>query len=329
MHRGVTLEKNRIVCGVVRPWWRLVCLLVICLALSLTASAQPVNQPATQPAQLQPRRVLIISVDGLRPDVLLRARTPAMRGLMSRGAFTCWAQTTAASVTLPSHTSMLTGVPPSVHGIDWNRDLPFSEPVYSRVPTIFEVAKKRGMSSALISGKSKFDALAKPGSVDWVSIPGVGKPQRLDDEVAAEAVSIILQHRPIVTFVHLPNTDAVGHKIGWGTPEQLDAVGKADDAIDAILRATREAGIAENLLVIVSADHGGAGLSHGPEDARSRHIPWIVAGPGVVADFDLTRRAELTVKIEDTFSTALDFLMLDAEQNVSGKSILKIKGVMR
>ena len=40
------------------------------------------------------------------------------RALMHRGSFTMWAQTTAVSVTLPSHVSMLTGVPPSMHGIE-------------------------------------------------------------------------------------------------------------------------------------------------------------------------------------------------------------------
>ena len=56
--------------------------------------------------------VLIISVDGLRPDVLLRADTPNMHTLFHNGSFTFWARTTAQSITLPSHVSMLTGVVP-------------------------------------------------------------------------------------------------------------------------------------------------------------------------------------------------------------------------
>ena len=66
-------------------------------------TAAPVSKPSD-------RKVLLFSIDGLRPDVALRADAPSVRGLMREGAFTFWAQTTALSVTLPSHTSMLTGV---------------------------------------------------------------------------------------------------------------------------------------------------------------------------------------------------------------------------
>jgi predicted AlkP superfamily pyrophosphatase or phosphodiesterase len=110
--------------------------------------------------------VLIISVDGLRPDVLLRADTPNLHLLFHSGSFTFWARTTAQSITLPSHVSMLTGVVPEVHAILWNSDMPFSEPVYPAVPTLFELAKKAGMSTAMVAGKAKFVVFDKPGVLD-------------------------------------------------------------------------------------------------------------------------------------------------------------------
>src|SRR4051794_27495970 len=73
-----------------------------------TQRAQPMK-PATRPVR-QINRALIISVDGLRPDLLARAYAPNIRGLMNAGSFSLWARTTAVAVTLPSHVSMLTGV---------------------------------------------------------------------------------------------------------------------------------------------------------------------------------------------------------------------------
>src|SRR5262245_18128368 len=95
-------------------------LLALALALVLSGAVGQDPAPASQPAGADPtrRRVLIISVDGLRPDVMLRAKAPNLHGLMERGAFTCWAQTTAVAVTLPSHCSMLTGVRPQKHQIE-------------------------------------------------------------------------------------------------------------------------------------------------------------------------------------------------------------------
>ncbi|MCS7033377.1 MAG: alkaline phosphatase family protein, partial [Phycisphaerae bacterium] len=42
---------------------------------------------ADPPAQRRIRHVIIISIDGLRPDVLLRADTPNLRALLRRGSF--------------------------------------------------------------------------------------------------------------------------------------------------------------------------------------------------------------------------------------------------
>ena len=85
----------------------------------LLALGLGVGNAASQPARpLAVRRVLIVSIDGLRPDALLRANAPAIRGLMQRGSFSMWARTTAVSVTLPSHVSMLTGVTPNHHHIE-------------------------------------------------------------------------------------------------------------------------------------------------------------------------------------------------------------------
>ena len=111
--------------------------------------------------------VLIISVDGLRPDLLLRGDTPNMHHLYQTGAFTFWARTTAVSITLPSHVSMLTGVVPEVHAISWNADLPFKEPVYPAVPTLFELAKLAHLTTAMAAGKHKFVVFERPGALDW------------------------------------------------------------------------------------------------------------------------------------------------------------------
>src|SRR5689334_13372461 len=100
-------------------------------------------------------RALIISIDGLRPDLLLRAKAPVIHGLMEQASFTMWARTTDMAVTLPSHTSMLTGVSPSKHGVVWNTDLPPGRMAYPAWPTLFEVARERGFTTAMVAGKSK------------------------------------------------------------------------------------------------------------------------------------------------------------------------------
>nr|MBA3405068.1 hypothetical protein [Gemmatimonadaceae bacterium] len=74
-------------------------------------------------------------------------------------------------------------------------------------------------------------------------------------------------------------------------------------------------------LVILTADHGGAGRMHGAEDPRSRHVPWIVAGPGVRKDFDLTLDRDLVVDAYDTFPVVTTMLGIPVVKKVNGKFI--------
>jgi predicted AlkP superfamily pyrophosphatase or phosphodiesterase len=285
---------------------------LLCLALALSI-AETAGRPPTA------RRALIISIDGLRPDVLLRANAPVLRGLMSRGSYTMWAKTTAVAVTLPSHVSMLTGVPPSVHGIEWNSDIPLKTPVYSARPTLFELAKRAGFSTGMAAGKSKFSALNKSGTLDWAFVPVIGPVA--DDMVTDKVLARMRANPPAVLFVHLAGVDVAGHASGWGSKAQLAAVATADRCVGRLLAALGNS--QDSTIVLISSDHGGAGKSHGPDDPRSRHIPWIIAGPGIRHDFDLATIAELDVRTEDTFATVCYLLGIRLPDGIVGKPVMQ------
>lgn len=264
-------------------------------------------------------RVLIVSVDGLRGDVALRAATPTLHALLARGSYTMWSQTTDLAVTLPSHASMLTGVPPEKHGVTWNNDQPGRYPSW---PTLFELAHTAGYTTAMAAGKSKFHAFEKPGALDRSFVPGA---QVVDDRTVADtAVAWIGRYRPQVFFVHLPGVDSAGHGFGWGSREQTDAVAVADACIGRMLDALQGQHALDSTLVIVTSDHGGAGRSHGAGDPRSRFIPWIAAGPGVCGSVDLTAHADLTIRTEDTFATAVYALGITPPHAVDGRPVLAI-----
>ncbi len=88
-----------------------------------------------------------------------------------------------------------------------------------------------------------------------------------------------------------------------------------------MLAALDQAGIRSTTVVIVTADHGGLGKTHGGEDPRSRSIPWIAAGPGVRRGYDLTREGTLTVNTEDTAATACWLLGLHPTVELDGRPV--------
>ena len=294
------------------------------------AAAQPAAPPATSvsPAATRPavrppdapfaKHVVIITIDGLRPDLLALVPTPNVRSLIAAGSYTLWGQTVDHPYvyTLPSHVSMLTGVNPDRHGITWNE---YIEESYPNVPTLFDLAKRRGLTTALASGKMKFISFTRPGSIDWAYLPP-DEPVE-DGHVAAQAAAILKRHRPNVLLVHLPGVDTWGHERGWGGPEQLAALAKADAAAGTVLAAVREAGLEPDTLVIATADHGGAGLGHWGDDPRSRTIPWVARGPGVRRGQDLTRFVGLTVRTEDTFATACAALGIPIPPDSEGRFV--------
>ncbi|MGC4120972.1 MAG: alkaline phosphatase family protein [Myxococcales bacterium] len=264
--------------------------------------------------------MLIISVDGLGPDVLRHSHAPNLRELMDRSAFTLSARTTDTVKTLPSHVSMLTGVTPKKHGVTWNDVFRG----YPRFPTLMEAVKRSrpGLTTALVVGKAKLQTLARPGSLDWVFVPD--REDLTDAQVASRAVEMIKQHQPDVLMVHLPNVDQVGHGRGWDSLEQRAAVARADRAVGEILGALRRGGQLSRTLVIVTADHGGVGMTHEPGDGRSLHIPWIASGPGIRRGDDLATRG-VEVHTEDTFATAAWWLGLPLDPALDGHPVTAIE----
>lgn len=298
-----------------RPSIRL--LTALAVLISVSAAFAQTTRPISQVDH-----VLIISIDGCRPDVLLRAKAPNLRSMMDGGAFTMWAQTVPMAITLPSHVSMLTGVSVEKHGIRFNDERATTRPFYPNATTIFEVAKKAGYTTALVSGKSKFMALNKPRTIDWLDAPESAKTT--DANVAEAAIAMIQQHKPQLMFLHFPGADTAGHANGWASPQQFAALESIDAAIGMVLASLKAGGLDQSTVIIVSADHGGSGKTHGANDQRSLHIPWIAYGPGLRKNLDLTTFRDLNVKTEDTFATACYLLGMPLPDGVDGKPVRQI-----
>jgi len=284
--------------------------------LLLTTCVSSIRGQTTQPVP----HVLLISVDGLRPDLLLRCETPNIHALFKGGSFSFWAKTTAISITLPSHVSMLTGVVPETHGVLWNGDLPSTEAIYPKSTTIFQLAKQAGFSTALVAAKSKFNVLDVPGSIDFKFITPDNRTK--DRDIAQHAVEILRSKQPDVMFVHFASADVAGHATGWGSAEQLAAIEDIDGCIGGLLAVLDDTARRDSTIIILSADHGGQGRTHGPDDVRSRTIPWIINGPGVRKNYDLTLLGrEVDITTYDTFPTMCAILGLKPDKKLDGKFV--------
>ncbi|MEX0892514.1 MAG: ectonucleotide pyrophosphatase/phosphodiesterase, partial [Gemmatimonadota bacterium] len=260
-------------------------------AMSLAAPAAGQREPVPT------RHVVLISVDGLRPDAIAEAGARHMTRLQAEGAWSHTARTIMPSKTLPSHTSMVTGVEPAVHGITWNSDRT-GETGPVGVATIFELARERGMTTAGFFGKAKFNHLDRPGTIDHFQAPR-GSDTWAATRTVGDVVNYLRHERPNLLMVHIGEPDFAGHILGWGSMVYNWGVRRADGAVGRILEAADEAFGEGGYTVILTADHGGHGRSHGSDHTDETTIPWIAWGqgvqPGALADGIVTTDTAATI----------------------------------
>jgi predicted AlkP superfamily pyrophosphatase or phosphodiesterase len=120
----------------------------------------------------RPDHVVLISIDGFRPDFYQDTTWPApmIQQMAQEGAQVKAVRGVFPSVTYPSHTSMITGASPRRHGIYYNT--PFEPGGQSgrwywhtsaiRVPTLWHAVREAGLKSASISWP-----VSVGGPIDW------------------------------------------------------------------------------------------------------------------------------------------------------------------
>lgn len=281
-----------------------------------TASSLPVvdlNSADTVPSINKIEHVVLISVDGFRPDALASADTPHIDELIARGAYSPQAQTIKNSVTLPSHASMVSGMVPEKHGILWG--LPYIGWPGMSGPTLFNAVHDAGLSTGMVVGKEKLSYLVLGDSVDELFCA-----DSHDQEVKENAVEFVENGLPDVLFIHFPDVDRVGHAYGWMSPNQLYAVTFVDGMIGEVVAALDDKNYLDNTLIIITADHGGHGFNHGDDSPEDRTIPWLAVGPGVPQGVILTSH----INTYDTAATVLHALEVPLPERWDGQPVLEI-----
>jgi arylsulfatase A-like enzyme len=239
---------------------------------------------------------------------------PNLLELMKTSAFTMNAQTVYRSVTLTSHASMLTGLCPSKHGVDWNDYLP--ERGYAKGIDIFDLAHAAGLQTVMYVGKEKLVQLTEPSSVDIYHYIN-DRDLVITDELLNDFPEDFG-----VLFVHFPLVDGMGHEHGWMSPEQLSVAYRADEALGLILAELDVRGLRDETLVIITADHGGRGQSHGSNYPEDMTIPWIASGPDIQPG-----RLTSPVNTMDTAATAAFVLGLPAPTEWDGVPVYEAFGL--
>ncbi len=269
------------------------------------AVAEPANGPA--------KYVIQISADGLGSawlePLLKDHEVPNFERLIREGASTLNARTDYdLTITLPNHTSMVTGRPVkdrtigdrAVGGHQWtinNDDQPENLHAnrHGYVASTFDVVHDHGLRTGLFATKTKFKLYEnsyggpngepdKVGAdngrdkIDVFMITEADSPAMLASLVAT------LKTEPLnYAFVHFHDPDAAGHKHNWGSPEYVAAVKKVDGYLGQLVDlVSTDPTLKGHTTLILSADHGGFKNNHADQtNPLDYTIPFFVWGQGV------------------------------------------------
>src|SRR5689334_19168647 len=285
---------------------------------SVLLAAWLLGLPAAAAAPAPPAdHVVLISVDGLRPDAIALAPAPRIARLAAGGGASLTARAVELPLTLPSHVTMVTGVRPAIHGFTWNEDHPGTQ---LERPSVFTRVHEAGRRAALYFGKVKLRILAAPGTADLRRGPenahARGDPGN-DDTLTRQFAEDFAADPPAFVMLHLDDTDRAGHKSGWMSPAYLDALRKTDARVGRVLDAIAASPAGRRTAVLLTTDHGGRGTDHGPnEGEESWVIPWICALPGRAP-----AKIAAPVSLLDVAPTALALLGLPALPGAEGPAV--------
>lgn len=253
-------------------------------------------------------KVILICIDGMRPDGFLKCGNPFTKEMMKLGSYCLESRTVFPSSTLPCHMSMFFSVPPERHGILSNTYVPMVRPL----PGLFEQIRAMGGKSDMYFG--------------WQPLRDIGGPKtlcrgyficaRMDDDTDTQLTDLALERLktggPDFAFLYQVETDQKGgHDFGWMTKEYLHQI---HVAIENVKRVYELAG--HDHTIIVTADHGGHDRIHGSQMDEDMIIPTFFIGPR----FTPGKKLE-GVSIMDIAPTVADVMGVPVPEEWEGKSL--------
>ncbi len=244
---------------------------------------------------LQAEHVVVVSIDGFRPDFYLGDfDAPALKALVREGASAKAVEGIFPSTTYPSHATIVTGVRPWKHGIvantTWSdgggtRDWHWHARAFTAT-TLWEAARAKGLKTAItywptsvgaaadwVIGEiwdpekagtlDRLRAAATPGLLEEVcAATGIAETEIATDKQAIDrfairaAAHVFRTRKPNLQFVHLLCADDVQHKEGRDAAAVRGAVTEQDGHVALLREAVRAAGVEAKTVFIVLGDHG-------------------------------------------------------------------------
>lgn len=245
------------------------------LAACATAPSTPPLAGTTIAVPAPPPKLLLVSIDGLRADMLDRDITPNLSRIAAAGVRAQWMTPSYPSLTFPNHYTLVTGLRPDHHGIihnsmqeaalgtfRLNRREAVTDPRWWGGEPVWVGAEKAGVRTATWSWPGSEAAIQGVRPSQWRAFDAsVALPDRVD-QVLGWASQTDAQAPRLITL-YMEQVDHAGHEHGPDSTEYRAAIGEVDNAIGRLLEGLQAHGLDATTNIIVVSDHGMARVPDG------------------------------------------------------------------
>ncbi len=272
------------------------------------------------------KHILLITIDSLRADHLgcyqeVDIQTPNLDAFAASGVRFQHHLSTQAT-TLPSHTSLLTGCVPSVHGVNWN-----GVETPRRRATLAEIAKAQGYATTAIASWGGFQFQSVLGFEEAHSEEGAGSLENRGDRTIERVeawLGKVDASRPQLLWVHFIDPHTPDNCPDPFPQTYVGEVEFIDTLIGRFIAGWDGRFGAENTFAAITADHGehlndhGKERGHGTQWITNLRIPLLIRCPGLIQPGSVPQ--ELTRQI-DVLPTILDYCEFPMPYDVQGMSL--------
>ncbi|MGD9523842.1 MAG: ectonucleotide pyrophosphatase/phosphodiesterase [Gemmatimonadales bacterium] len=236
--------------------------------LLLATACSSGGPPATRPGPSDPPVIILVSIDGFRPDYLGRGVTPTLDSLARVGVRAEWMEPSFPSKTFPNHYTIVTGLRPDHHGIIANniRDSVLGSFSMSNRAAVQEARwwggepvwvalEKAGRPASAMFWPGSEAAIGGVHATHWLPFDGrMPEADRVDSLLAW--LDVPAARRPGLLTLYTAAVDNAGHAFGPGSPRLADSLALADAMVTRLVAGLRAHRLADRVNLLVVSDHG-------------------------------------------------------------------------
>lgn len=250
------------------------------------------NAGGNRPKQ-QPKHIVLVAFDGLSAVAIRNHPMPNFNRLMREGAYTLNNRSILPSSSAPNWASMFSAVGPELHGYTtWGSQKPEIPPFvtnqYGRFPGFYGLLRDTypkaecGYIYEWEGMRYLVDSLA----INYFKHTPITK--ECPSGATSFAVNYIKEKKPMYCAVVFEYPDHTGHAHKWESEEYYEKLDELDGYLGQIIKAIEEAGIMDDTVIILTADHGGINTGHGGITLNEMETPLVFYGKGVKKGFKIT-----------------------------------------